>query len=70
MFEAGSAKVIVWAMHEYSARCGKKYRKIKAGCRGMAKGEIERGLIAAGIRWPEYTDSQAVIACRKCFEAW
>lgn len=34
----------------------------------MAKGEIERGLIAAGIRWPEYTDSQAVIACRKCFK--
>lgn len=27
----------------------------------MVKGGIERGSIAAGIRWPEFTDSQAVI---------
>ena len=33
----------------------------------MAKGEIERGLIAAGIRWLEYTDSQAVIVYCECF---
>lgn len=49
MFEAGSVKVMVRAAHEYSARCGKKCRKIKAGCRGMVKGEIERGSTAAVI---------------------
>jgi len=34
----------------------------------MAKGEIERGLIAAGIRWLEHTDSQAVIVCCEYFK--
>lgn len=65
MFEAGSVKVIVWAMHEYSARCGKKHRKIKAGCRGMVKGEIERGSTAAVIRWPTARQLSLVVNASK-----